>query len=210
MADASIIRVLIADDHPVVREGLAALINRQPDMRVVGEAGTGRQAVELHGQLRPDVALIDLRMPVMNGVEATAAIMRDDPQHRVIVLTTYDGDEDIHRALQSGARAYLLKDMTGDELIEAIRAVKTGGRRLAPTAAMRLAERSETSELTPRELDVLKQIVAGKSNREIAQALRLTEGTVKGYVNVILQKLNVSDRTQATTAAIRRGLVHLE
>jgi two-component system NarL family response regulator len=207
---AARIGVLVCDDHPMVREGIAALINRQPDMEVVGEAGTGQRAVEQYRRLRPCVVLMDLRMPVMNGVDATAAICREDPRARVVVLTTYDGDEDIHRALQAGARAYLLKDMTGDELLEAVRAVHTGARRISPAAATQLAGRAASSELTSRELDVLRLIVRGESNKGIAARLQITEGTVKGYVNIIFQKLGVTDRTQAATTALRRGIAHLE
>ncbi|MCA1632434.1 MAG: response regulator transcription factor [Acidobacteria bacterium] len=203
------IEILIADDHVIVREGIAAIISRQPDMTVVAEAGTGQQAVELYRHHHPHVVLMDLRMPVMNGVEATAAICRADPTARIILLTTYDGDEDIYRALEAGARAYLLKDMRGEELVEAIRAVRGGARRLATQAATRLAERAATTELTSRELGVLELLVAGKSNKEIAFAFNITEGAVKGYVNIIFQKLHVRDRTEATTTAIRRGLVHL-
>lgn len=210
MDDATRIGVLICDDHPVVREGLVAIINRQLEMTVVGEANTGHRAVELYHSLRPDVVLMDLRMPVMNGAEATAAICREDPQARIIVLTTYDGDEDIYRALQAGARAYLLKDMSHEELIEAIRAVCAGARRISPAAATQLASRTASTNLTSRELDVLRLIARGESNKRIAAQLRITEGTVKGYVNIIFQKLGVSDRTQAATTALRRGIVHLE
>jgi DNA-binding NarL/FixJ family response regulator len=204
------IRVLLADDHPIVREGLAAIINRQPDMSVVAEAGTGQQAVDLHRQHRPDVTLMDLRMPVMGGVEATAAILHEDAGARIIVLTTYDGDEDIFRALKAGAKAYLLKDMQGAELLEAIRAVQGGAHRISPAAATQLAERVGGVDLTARELEVLKLIVRGDGNKQIALQLGVTEGTVKGYVNIIFQKLNVSDRTQAATTALRRGIVHLK
>jgi two-component system NarL family response regulator len=204
------IRVLIADDHYVVRVGLGTLINSEPDMSVVAEAVNGRQAVETFRASRPDVALMDLRMPEMNGVEAILAIREEFPEGRIIVLTTYDGDEDIYRALQAGARGYILKDMVGDELIEAIRAVHAGQRRLPPAVAARLAERMPRSELTPRELEVLRLIVRGKSNKEIAAALFVTEGTIKIHVNNLLGKLGVSDRTQAVTAALQRGIVHLE
>lgn len=186
------------------------MINRQPDMTVVAEARNGLEAVAAHRQHRPDVTLMDLRMPAMSGVEATAAIVQDDPGARVIVLTTYDGDEDIYRALEAGARAYLLKDLQREELLEAIRAVHTGARRLSPAAATQLATRFGAADLTPRELDVLRLIVKGHSNKQIAAAVNITEGTVKGYVNIIFQKLNVNDRTQAATTALRRGLVQLE
>lgn len=204
------IRILISDDHFLVRVGLATVINTQSDMTVVAEAGDGRQAVEMFRQHLPDVTLMDLRMPEMNGIEAIQAICREFPDSRIIVLTTYDGDEDIYRALQAGARSYILKDMVGDQLLDAIRAVHAGQRRIPPEIAARLAERMPRSELTPRELEVLRLIVKGKSNKEIAGALFVTEGTVKVHVNNLLGKLGVSDRTQAATVAIQRGIVHLD
>jgi two-component system NarL family response regulator len=210
MSKENPIRILVADDHPVVREGLAAIINRQPDMLVIGEASNGRQAVELYRQHSPDVSLMDLRMPVMNGVEAITAIRKQFPDSRFIVLTTYDGDEDIYRALRAGAHAYLLKDMFREELLEAIRTVHAGQRRIPSAVATRLAERMAGNELTAREGEVLQLIASGKSNREIATGLEITEGTVKGHVNNILSKLGVSDRTQAVTTAIQRGIVHLD
>lgn len=210
MSKENTIRVLIADDHFVVRAGLGTVINAEPDMTVVAEAVNGKQAFEMYRTSRPDVVLMDLRMPEMNGVEAIAAIRKEFPDSRIIVLTTYDGDEDIYRALQAGARAYILKDMVGDELLDAIRAVHAGQRRIPPAVAARLAERMPRSELTPRELEVLRLIVKGKSNKEIAAALFVTEGTVKIHVNNLLSKLGVSDRTQAVTAALQRGIVHLD
>jgi two-component system NarL family response regulator len=210
MTSVNKIRVLIADDHFVVRAGLSTVINSEPDMTVVAEAMNGKQAVDLHRQHRPDVVLMDLRMPEMNGVDAISAIQRESPDSRIIVLTTYDGDEDIYRALQAGARGYILKDMVGDELLDAIRAVHAGQRRIPASVAARLAERMPRSELTPRELEVLQLIVKGKSNKEIAAELFVTEGTVKVHVNNLLSKLGVSDRTQAATAAIQRGIVHLK
>jgi two-component system NarL family response regulator len=210
MSDNQSIRVLIADDHFVVRMGLAAVIHTQPDMAVVAEATTGKQAVELFRQHRPDVTLMDLRMPEMDGIEAITAIRAEFPDSRFIVLTTYDGDEDIYRALQAGARAYLLKDMLRDALVEAIRAVHAGQRRLPAEVANRLAERMNRTELTARELEVLRLIVQGKSNKEIAAALFIAEGTVKIHINNILSKLGVSDRTQAATFALQRGIVRLD
>lgn len=210
MGNDKAIRVLIADDHFVVRMGLAAVIHTQTDMTVVAEATTGKQAVDLFRQHRPDVTLMDLRMPEMDGIEAITAIRREFPDSRFIVLTTYDGDEDIYRALQAGARAYLLKDMLRDALVEAIRAVHAGQRRLPAEVANRLAERMNRTELTARELEVLRLIVAGKSNKEIAAALFIAEGTVKIHINNILSKLGVSDRTQAATFALQRGIVHLD
>ena len=205
----SLIRILIADDHPIVRDGLNAVINDQPDMAVVGEAGNGKEAVELAQQHRPDVMLIDLRMPQMNGLEAVKAIRLEWPEARIIILTTYDGDEDIYRALQAGAQAYLLKGMPRAELLDTIRAVHAGHKRIPPEVAAKLAERISASELTDRELDVLRLIVKGNSNREIGERLAITEGTVKAHVNSLLGKLGVNDRTQAVTEAMRRGIVHL-
>jgi two-component system NarL family response regulator len=206
----SLIRILIADDHPIVRDGLNAVINDQPDMAVVGEAGNGKEAVELAQQHRPDVMLIDLRMPQMNGLEAVKAIRAEWPEACLIILTTYDGDEDIYRALQAGAQAYLLKGMPRAELLDTIRAVQAGHKRIPPEVAAKLAERISASELTDRELEVLKLIVKGNSNREIGERLAITEGTVKAHVNNLLGKLGVNDRTQAVTEAMRRGIVHLD
>ena len=204
------IRILIADDHFVVRMGLAAVINTQADMQVVAEAANGLQAAELFRQHLPDVTLMDLRMPQMQGVEAITAIRSEFPKARFIVLTTYDGDEDIYRALQAGARGYLLKDMVGDSLLDAIRAVHAGQRRIPPEVANRLAERMFRSELSAREMEVLRLIVKGKSNKEIASELGVAEGTVKIHINNLLSKLGVSDRTQATTFALQHGIIHLD
>lgn len=204
------IRVLVADDHPVTREGMAAMIDAAPDMKVVGQAEDGGRAVELYRAQQPDVALLDLRMPRKDGGEATAAILDEFPKARVIVLSAVDGDEAIYRALQAGARAYLLKDLSREELLEAIRAVHTGQRRIPPRVAARLAERMTASELTARETEVLKHMVAGRTNREIAAELSISEAGVKGHVNSIFAKLGVADRTQAVTTALRRGIVQLE
>jgi DNA-binding NarL/FixJ family response regulator len=204
------IRVLIADDHFVVRMGLTAVITTQPDMVVVAEATNGRQALEFFRHHRPDVTLMDLRMPEMDGIEAITAIRKEFPDSRFIVLTTYDGDEDIYRALQAGARSYLLKDMLQDGLVEAIRAVHAGQRRIPAEVAGRLAERMDRTELTSREMEVLKLIVEGKSNKDIAARLKIAEGTVKIHINNILSKLGVTDRTQAATFALQRGIIHLD
>lgn len=201
---------MIVDDHFVVRMGLAAIIGAYPDLVVVAECSNGRQAIDLFRKHRPDVTLMDLRMPGLGGVEATREIRKEFPSSRIIVLTTYDGDEDIYRALQAGARAYLLKDLPGDELVEAIRAVHSGKTRIPPQVASRLAERLPRSELTAREIEVLELIVKGKANKEIGAALSITEGTVKVHVNNILGKLGVSDRTQAATTALQRGIIHLD
>jgi two-component system NarL family response regulator len=209
MSDA-LIRVLIADDHPIVRDGLNAVINDQPDMEVVAEAANGNETVQLALEHRPDVLLVDLRMPQLNGLEVINAIRADWPQARIIILTTYDGEEDIYQALQAGAQAYLLKGMPRAELLDTIRAVHAGRKRIPPEVASKLAERISASELTERELEVLELIVAGQSNKEIGASLSITEGTVKAHVNSILGKLGVQDRTQAVTEALRRGIVHLE
>jgi two-component system NarL family response regulator len=203
------IRILVVDDHHVVRQGLVALINSVEDMEVVGEAADGQKGVDLHRQHSPDVTIMDLRLPVLGGVEAIQAIRRVSPQARIIVLTTFDGDENIYRALQAGARGYLLKDMFGDELMDAIRVVHSGKTRIPAVVAQRLAERMGGPDLTTRELEVLRLIVAGNSNKEIGNQLHISEATVKTHINNLLGKLGVSDRTQAATTAIQRGIVQL-
>ncbi len=204
------IRIFIADDHPVFRLGLAALIKAQKDMQVVGEASNGKEVLEQFRKLRPDVTIMDLRMPEMGGVETITALTKEYPQCRIIVLTTFQGEEEIYRALQAGARGYLLKDSLHTELLEGIRAVHIGQRRVPPRVAERLAQRIPLSELTPRELEILKLIVKGRGNKEIAAELDIAEGTVKNHVLKILDKLGVTDRTQAATAAISRGIIQLE
>lgn len=203
------IHILLVDDHPVVREGVAAMINRRPDMAVVGEASTGREAVTLFEQLLPDVTLMDLRLPELNGVEAIATIRANHPQAKMIILTTYDGDEDIYRGLQAGAMAYLLKDTPRPELLDTIRAVYAGQKRIPPEVAAKLTERMFAQELTGRERDVLDWVSKGLSNKEIGERLAITEGTVKTHINSLLAKLGVQDRTQAVTEALRRGILHL-
>jgi two-component system NarL family response regulator len=206
---AGSIRIMVVDDHPVVREGFAGMIGTEPDMKLVAEARSGEEARQLFRRHRPDVTLMDLRMPGMNGVEAIRAIRGEFPQSRFIVLTTYDGDEDIYRALEAGAQAYLLKDMLCEEILAAIRAVHAGQRRIPAEVGTRLAERMSGLELSGREQQVLALVVKGKSNKEIAGELDITEATVKGHLTNILSKLGVSDRTQAAITALRRGLVHL-
>ncbi len=200
---------MIADDHPVVVLGLAAIINAQPDMTVVGEASNGLQAVEMFEKQLPDVTLIDLRMPELGGVEAIRQIRAKHPTAVFIVLTTYQGDEDIHKALKAGALGYLLKGMAHDDLIDAIRRVRSGVQYLPASVKETLANRTPGSDLSPRELQILELIVKGMSNRQIADKLGITEGTVKWHVNAILGRLNVSDRTQAAVAALNRGIVQL-
>ena len=204
------IRVLIVEDHNVVRQGLVALINLAEGIQVVGEAGDGVEAIAQFRKLQPDVTLVDLRLPKLGGVDVIQRVRSETPQARFVVLTTYDGDEDIYRALKSGAKAYLLKGMTSDELITTIREVAMGKSHIPAAIAERLAERMGTEDLTPREADVLEQIVHGKSNKEIATELDISEATVKTHINSLLGKLGVTDRTQAATAAIRRGLVPFE
>lgn len=204
------IRLLVVDDHQAFRLGLVAIVNEYPDLEVVAEAGTATQAIELCRTCHPDVVLMDLRLPGMSGVEATLAIRKEFPQCRIIVITTYDGDEDIYRALQSGAQGYLLKDMSKEELVDAIRTVHAGECRIPPNVASRLAARVGRPEITPREIEVLKFVAKGKSNKEIAQHLDITEDTVKGHLKSVFAKLGVSDRTQAAMSALQHGIMHLE
>jgi len=210
MKKKNALRVLVADDHPVVREGLAALINRRPDMAVVAEASTGQEAVEQFLLHRPDVALLDLRMPEMDGVEVIAAIREQVPTARLVVLTTYADEEDIHRSLRAGARGYLLKDAPRHELLDCLRAVHDGQTVIPPAIALKLASRLRATELTPRELDVLRLLATGQSNKQIAAALFIAEGTVKTHVNALLRKLEAADRTGVVTLALKRGLLRLE
>jgi two-component system NarL family response regulator len=203
------VRILIADDHPVVREGLVALINRRPDMVVVAEVSNGREAVEQFLRHRPDVALLDLRMPEMDGVDAIAAIRQKIPTARLIVLTTFDEDEDIYQGLRAGAKAYLLKDAPRDDLLKCIRAVHEGQTIIPPPIAAKLVDRLTTSGLTRREIQVLQLVADGKGNKEIAVALSISEGTVKTHVSSILAKLDAADRTQAVTVALKRGILRL-
>jgi two-component system NarL family response regulator len=203
------ITVLIADDHSVVREGLASLIGRKPDMKVVGEASNGREAVELWTKLRPDVTLLDLRMPELDGVAAIREIRGKDEEARFVVLTTFDGDEDIYRAIKAGAKAYLLKDVAREALMDCIRRVHEGETCVPPALAAKLAERVSGEALSAREIDVLKLMAEGKSNKEIGARLFISEGTVKSHVKGIFGKLNVISRTEAVATASRRGLIQL-
>lgn len=207
--NAKPITVLIADDHPIVREGIVALIKGDPDISVVGEVGNGKEAVEQYEKLQPDVVLMDLRMPEMEGADAVAEIRKNHPGARVIILTTFDGDEDIFRALRAGAKGYLLKDTPPEALTEAIRAVHHGLKRIAPEAAMKLAHRASELALTEREREVMQLLTNGLSNSEIANSLSISEGTVKFHLNNIFAKLGVDDRTQAVVTALKRGLVRL-
>jgi DNA-binding NarL/FixJ family response regulator len=204
------IRILVVDDHNVVRQGLVALLNTVSDLQVVAEASDGPEAIETFRKHKPDITLMDLRLPKIGGADAITRIREESPSARIIVLTTFDGDEDIFRALQAGAKGYLLKGMDIDELTEAIRAVHAGKSKIPGFVAEKLAERMGGPALTTRETEVLKRIVAGRSNKEIASDLFISEATVKTHVNSILGKLGVTDRTQAATTALQRGIVHLD
>jgi two-component system NarL family response regulator len=209
MAKAETIRVVIADDHPVVCKGLSAIIHAEQGMQVVGEASNGKQLVQMFRELVPDVALIDLRMPVMSGVEAIQAIRKEFPHAGIIILTTYKGDEDIHRGLTAGAQGYLLKGMPSHELIDAIRNVHRGLRYLPQPVLDTLADRPPNSDLSNRELQVLKLLVKGMSNKQIGEELGISQSTVKWHLGIVLARLNVSDRTGAAVTALRRGIVEL-
>jgi len=204
---ATAIRILCVDDHPLVREGIARKIDRQPDMKVVGTASTGEQAIELFRQCRPDVVLMDLQLPGMRGIEAIEIIRRDDPAARIIVLTMYSGDEDIFRAIQAGAASYLLKDTLSNDLVNIVRQVYQGARPIPPAVASRLASRVG---LSPREVEVLERIAEGKRNKEIDDALGITQETVQTHIKRLFLKLNVNDRTAAVTVALSRGIVHIK
>lgn len=206
---AAKIRVLVVDDHPPMRMGLVALIKSQPGMDVVAEAADGEEAIEVYEDVRPDVVLMDLRMPGMGGVEAVLAIRKQHAEARVIVLSTYDLDEDIHRALQSGAKSYLLKDMSIEEIASTIRAVHAGDATLPRTVAERLTQRAQRAQLTERERDVLDALIKGRSNKEIASSLCISEDTVKSHLKTLFAKLRVRDRTGAAVEAIRHGIVHI-
>ena len=206
---AQAIRLLIVDDHPAFRAGLVALLADEGDLQVVDECGDGQTAVELYRRHRPDVALMDLRLPGLSGVEAILAIRQEFPDARVIVLTTFDADEDIYRAIQSGAKSYLLKDMSKVEIVGAIRAVHAGQDALPEGVAERLAERRRRQDLTSREVEVLQLLVKGRSNKEIASDLSLAEDTVKSHLKTLFAKLEVRDRTAAAIRAIRLGVVRL-
>jgi two-component system NarL family response regulator len=206
---SSTIRVLIVDDHSIVRQGLATIINRDPEMTVIAQAEDGQQAIACFGEYQPDVTLMDLRMPQMGGVEAITAICTQFKPARIIVLTTYDGDEDIYRGLQAGAKGYLLKDTKPKELLNAIRMINRGQQYIPPEVGAKLVQRMSNPELSDRELEVLRLIGQGMSNLDIATALTIGESTVKSHVNRILSKLGVSDRTQAVIIAVKRGIVTL-
>jgi DNA-binding NarL/FixJ family response regulator len=202
--------IMVADDHPMVREGLITIINRQPDMRVVAEAANGREAVEQFMTLRPDVALVDLRMPMMGGIDVVMSIYERVPAARLVVVTTYQTEEDIYRALQAGARGYVLKDAPLEDIVECIHAVGSGKTWIPPAVGAKLAMRVTDRALTARELEVIRALAKGKSNKEIGVALNISEGTVKVHVTHMLEKLKVTGRTEAIAAAVKRGLVTID
>jgi two-component system, NarL family, response regulator len=204
------IRLLIADDHAVVRKGLVAMVEDEPDLLAIAEAGDGQEAVNRFLELRPDVCLLDLRMPKMNAVEAIVAIRQHDPTARLAILTTYDTDEAIYQGLRAGAKGYLLKDATIDELLDCIRSIHAGKVCIPSSIAAKLAEHTSCPQLSDRERDVLQLMTVGKNNREIAESLLVAESTVKFHINRILSKLGVSDRTKAVILGLKRGLVSLE
>ena len=209
MTEMAQIRILSVDDHPLLREGIAAVINSQSDMQLVADAANAQDAILQFRKNRPDVTLMDLRLPDMNGVDTTIAIRKEFPSARIILLTTFEGDVEIQRALEAGARGYLLKSTPPKELLEVIREVHAGKKRIPSQIAAQLAEHLSDEDLTTREVEVLRQIAEGNRNRDIGEKLFITEETVKVHVKHIMEKLGASDRTQAVAIAIRRGIIHL-
>jgi DNA-binding NarL/FixJ family response regulator len=203
------IEVMVVDDHPLIRVGVSSIVNARTDMTVVAQTGTGEEAVKLFAKHKPDVTLMDLRLPLMSGVDAIRSIRTTQPRARFVVLTTYEGDADIHRALEAGAQGYVIKGMPYQTLVEALLRVHKGGRYLPPPVACALASRMPDSDLSAREQEVLSLLTGGRSNKEIAAQLGITEATVKCHVSAILVRLNVGDRTEAVVTALQRGLVHL-
>ena len=204
------VRVIVIDDHPMIRAGLIATLGMEPDMEIVGSAETGKKGVELFRQQQPDVALMDLKMPDMGGVEAIRIILAEFPFAKIVVLSTYEGSEDIYRAMQAGASTYLLKNSRSEKLLDAIRKVVAGGRPVQPEVGQKLAERMFEAILTKREIEVLQLVARGLRNKEIAAELNITEETAQSHLKNILAKLSVHDRTEAVTAAIRRGIIHID
>ncbi len=209
MANLKAIRILSVDDHPLLREGIAALIGNQQDMELIAEAASGSEAIEAFRKHRPDVTLMDLRLPDMSGIDTMIAIRAEFPDARIIILTTFEGDIQIQRALQTGARAYLLKSSPPKELIDTIRQVHAGKKRIPPEIASQLAEHITDEALTNREVEVLQSIAGGNRNRDIANALFISEETVKVHIKHIMEKLGAGDRTEAVAIGIRRGIIHL-
>ncbi len=207
--DSPLIRILTVDDHALMRKGIAALVNAEPDMKLIAEASTGAEAIKQFRQYRPDVTVMDLQMPDMSGIEATISIRNEFPDARIIVLTTYAGDVQVVRALTAGARAYLLKAKVNRELLETIRSVHAGQKRIPPEVAAGLAEHTGEDNLSTREIDVLRLIAAGNANKEIAAQLSIGEDTVKRHVTNILAKLRANDRTHAVTIGLKRGIIEL-
>lgn len=206
----ALIRILTVDDHPILRKGIAALVNAEPDLKLIAEASNGKEAIEAFRSHQPDVTLMDLQMPELDGLEAILAIRREYPEARIIVLTTYTGDVQVLRALKAGARAYILKGQVHKELLDTIRAVHAGQKRIPPEIAANLADHATDDSLTQREIDVLKLIAAGNANKQIADQLSIGEATVKSHVTNILSKLSANDRAHAVTIALKRGIIELD